>query len=194
MDVAALKEWVDLLELMGRDTRLKRVASTRGGAYVGRCPWCGGRDRFRVQHARRRWWCRDRWQDAIAYIQRRDGVGNFAAWEYRRASWASDFARNRRVPSKWPLRLVCGTRASCRFLSTWAERGVARMRGHFLEECEATLWSAVGDGAAPRHARSRFRLLQQSAMDTAASARAPTAANAGLQRPAPVAEVEALSS
>src|ERR1700716_2055831 len=83
VDVGALKQRVDLLELIGRDTRLKRVASTRGGEYAGACPFCGGRDRLRVQPARLRWWCRgclgeQRWQDAIAYVQRRDGVDNFA--------------------------------------------------------------------------------------------------------------------
>src|SRR5918912_3906120 len=83
VDVMALKERVDLLELIGRDTRLKRVATTRGGEYAGPCPFCGGRDRLRVQPARRRWWCRgclgsERWQDAIAYVQRRDGLADFA--------------------------------------------------------------------------------------------------------------------
>src|SRR6266508_118235 len=83
VDTAAIKERIDLLELIGRDTRLKRVASTRGGEYAGACPFCGGKDRLRVQPARRRWWCRgclggERWQDAIAYIQRRDGVCDFA--------------------------------------------------------------------------------------------------------------------
>jgi DNA primase len=98
VDIAALKERVDLLELIGRDTRLKRVASTRGGEYAGACPFCGGRDRLRVQPARRRWWCRvclagDRWQDAIAYVQRRDGVGNFT--EACRRLGASRYSEHR---------------------------------------------------------------------------------------------------
>src|SRR5437764_6759257 len=69
---------MNLLELLTRDTRLRRMASTRGGEYAGPCPFCGGRDRFRVQPEQGLWWCRscsgDRWQDAIAYVQKRDGA------------------------------------------------------------------------------------------------------------------------
>ncbi|MGI8423994.1 MAG: primase-helicase zinc-binding domain-containing protein, partial [Chloroflexota bacterium] len=79
LDVAALKQSVDLLALVGDATRLRKVASTRGGEYAGPCPFCGGKDRFRVQPERGQWWCRtcspdERWQDAIAYVERRDGV------------------------------------------------------------------------------------------------------------------------
>src|SRR5687768_8063014 len=77
LDVTTLKRSVDLLSLVGGSTKLRRVASTQGGEYAGACPFCGGADRFRVQPARGLWWCRqccDRWQDAIAYVQRRDGV------------------------------------------------------------------------------------------------------------------------
>jgi DNA primase len=51
---------VDLLALLNRDTRLRRVASTNGGEWAGPCPWCGGTDRFRVwpYAARPRYWCR----------------------------------------------------------------------------------------------------------------------------------------
>jgi DNA primase len=58
IDVKALKQQVDLLDLVGRDTQLRKVASTRGGEYAGPCPFCGGRDRLRVQPERRLWWCR----------------------------------------------------------------------------------------------------------------------------------------
>ncbi len=80
IDTADLRSRVDLLTLIGRDTRLRRVSSTGGGEYAGPCPSCGGRDRFRVQPERGMWWCRqcspdERWQDAIEYVRRRDGVG-----------------------------------------------------------------------------------------------------------------------
>ena len=52
VDTAAIKERVDRLELIGRDTRLRKVASTAGGEYAGPCPFCGGWDRFRVQPAK----------------------------------------------------------------------------------------------------------------------------------------------
>lgn len=79
IDTHDLKARVDLLELIGGDTRLKRIASTRGGEYAGPCPFCGGTDRLRVQPEQGLWWCRscsdsDRWQDAIGYVMRRDGV------------------------------------------------------------------------------------------------------------------------
>jgi DNA primase len=59
--------------------RLKKIATTRDGEFAGPCPFCGGRDRFRVQPQEGLWFCRQcspdgRWQDAIAFVMRRDGV------------------------------------------------------------------------------------------------------------------------
>jgi len=77
-DVLERARGVDLLALVGRDTALKRVASTRGGEWAGPCPLCGGGvDRLRVQPAQGLWWCRgcsrtEHWQDAIAYVVERD--------------------------------------------------------------------------------------------------------------------------
>jgi hypothetical protein len=44
---------IDLVTLASQHTRLKRIASTRGGEFAGPCPrsGCGGRDRFHVQAA-----------------------------------------------------------------------------------------------------------------------------------------------
>lgn len=78
---------VDLLQLIGGDTSLRRVAATNGGEYAGPCPFCGGNDRFRVQPAapgRGRWWCRrcaesERWHDAIDYVRRRQQLNYHAA-------------------------------------------------------------------------------------------------------------------
>lgn len=56
---------------------MRRVASTNGGEYAGPCPFCGGKDRFRVQPIDNRWFCRQcgdgKWHDAIDFIMRRDG-------------------------------------------------------------------------------------------------------------------------
>jgi DNA primase len=77
-DLAAVKAAVDLLQLIGRDTRLERVASTGGGEYAGPCPFCGGSDRLHVQPHRAeggRWFCRQcapGWGDAIDYVRRRE--------------------------------------------------------------------------------------------------------------------------
>lgn len=40
---------INLLDLIGTDTTLKRVANTNNGEYHGPCPFCGGKDRFIVQ-------------------------------------------------------------------------------------------------------------------------------------------------
>jgi DNA primase len=73
----------ELLEVIGRDTMLKRIAATHGGEYAGPCPWCGGTDRFHVWPRRDRWACLGREQgrngcgrhgDAIQYIREREGV------------------------------------------------------------------------------------------------------------------------
>ena len=72
-----------LLDLLSHDTTLRRVASTRGGEYAGPCPWCGGRDRFRVwpYADRPRYWCRrcNRNGDAIQYLRDRHGLTYRAA-------------------------------------------------------------------------------------------------------------------
>lgn len=80
IDKQAILERVDLLSLAEHDTQLRKVASTGGGEYAGPCPFCGGRDRFRVQPHKSPWglWmCRSctggKWQNAIDYVIARDG-------------------------------------------------------------------------------------------------------------------------
>jgi DNA primase len=80
---------INLLEIIGHDTRLIRVARVRGRGleYAGPCPACGGRDRFKVQpqggsDGRGVWMCRsctgpEDWRDAIAYIQWRGWATTF---------------------------------------------------------------------------------------------------------------------
>ncbi len=77
IDAAAIKESIDLLAIVRRDTPLKRVATTNGGEWAGPCPFCGGRDRFRVWPAKGRFWCRQcaASGDVLSYIQIRDQVG-----------------------------------------------------------------------------------------------------------------------
>lgn len=67
---------MNLFSLCQADTELKRVASTRGGEYAGPCPWCGGRDRFRVWPEIGRYWCRvcERKGDVIQYLRDRHGM------------------------------------------------------------------------------------------------------------------------
>lgn len=64
----------NILDLVGQDTRLRRVAATNGGEYAGPCPFCGGRDRFRVWPEQGRYWCRGcgKQGDAIQYLRDHD--------------------------------------------------------------------------------------------------------------------------
>lgn len=84
IDAAAIKAAVDLLELCGADTTLRRESKHSGGSWSGPCPRCGGNDRFVVRPLGRSaamppaWWCRSCHPepgDVIEYIQWRDGVG-----------------------------------------------------------------------------------------------------------------------
>lgn len=77
MDVQSLKSQVNLLDLAGKSTVLRRVASSGGGEWAGPCPFCGGRDRFHVQPYHPgggRWLCRGCtqgvWRDVIDYGRR----------------------------------------------------------------------------------------------------------------------------
>ncbi len=69
---------VNLLDVISRNTRLRRVAATHGGEYAGPCPFCGGRDRFRVwpDADRPGYWCRGcgRHGNAIQYLRDHDGL------------------------------------------------------------------------------------------------------------------------
>lgn len=72
---------INVIDLAQNDTQLKRAASTGGGELSGPCPFCGGRDRFRVQPFNKeggRWFCRkcggDRWNDVIDYLMRRNNI------------------------------------------------------------------------------------------------------------------------
>jgi DNA primase len=77
-DAEAIKRNTDLLALIDRDTPLKWAANTKGGEWVGPCPFCGGEDRFNVwpNADPPHWWCRqcEKSGDAIAYIMQRDGL------------------------------------------------------------------------------------------------------------------------
>lgn len=81
IDTLALKERFDLLGFAERRTELKRVASTGGGEWAGPCPFCGGKNRFRVQpnhQAGGIWFCRQctgaKWQDSIALVMKSENL------------------------------------------------------------------------------------------------------------------------
>lgn len=79
-DTFAINAGVDLVELIGSDTTLRKESAS---SMCGPCPFCGGVDRCVVQsqpHGEHMpaWWCRKctdgKPQDAIAYVMRRDHV------------------------------------------------------------------------------------------------------------------------
>lgn len=77
LDADTLRRTIDLLALVERDTHLRKVGANW---HAGPCPFCGGRDRFVVKRTADGWWwlcrhCTDgKYQDALDYVQRRDGV------------------------------------------------------------------------------------------------------------------------
>ena len=73
---------MNLLDLLHTDGfTLKRVSSTNGGEYAGACPWCGGRDRFRIWPEKGRYWCRGcgKHGDGIQYLRDYRGLSYFEA-------------------------------------------------------------------------------------------------------------------
>lgn len=126
---------MDLLTVISRDTPLRRASSTGGGEWAGPCPFCGGRDRFRVQPERGRWWCRqcsagERWEDGIAYLRRRDGLSFREACEamgrYELATSSGRPSRPLPPPRPEPS-------AAWRTAATHAHEG-----------CVTALWSPLG--------------------------------------------------
>jgi len=129
----------DLLAIIESDTPLKRVANTNGGEYAGPCPFCGGKDRFRVwptpPDGRPRWWCRqcDRHGDAIAYLRQRYGLSYREALE--RLGESPESPPNR--PAAPPPLSLPATQPS------WDWRTAEKV----LLTCEAALWSPTGQRA-----------------------------------------------
>ena len=132
--VATAKQ-VNLLDLIGSDTELRRVAETNSGEYAGPCPFCGGADRFRVLPGGGRWYCRQctpRGGDAIDYVMRRDGVG-FREGVVRLASGGFSFLKG----LGQPVRAVPPT------LEPPSASWQTDMRQH-AADCEARLSRPVG--------------------------------------------------
>jgi len=130
---------MNLLDIIGCDTTLHRVASTHGGEYAGPCPWCGGRDRFRGQpHADRLWyWCRQCGckGDAIQYLRDRQGLTyREACARVGRSLDASPPFEE--APPPRPPRLAVPPSAA------WQDQG----RG-FCEAAQTQLWGPKGAAA-----------------------------------------------
>jgi hypothetical protein len=141
IDTLSLKSNSDLLALAERDAELRRVAGTEGGEWAGPCPFCGGRDRFRVQpHAGSggRWLCRHctegKWQDVIGYVMRRESCDFKSACERLGAIEALP-SRQRRAAPALPERTGPPS-------AEW--QAAAR---EVIAVCERNLWAADGERA-----------------------------------------------
>lgn len=133
---------IDLLQLAGADTALRRVASTGAGEYAGACPRCGGEDRFHVQlkapPGKRpegsRWMCRQcspKWGDAIGYVMWRNNVGfqEAARMISTQAAQPALHPANPYAPARLDrLAWVCAA-------------------FDFIEACEEQLWQEEGQNA-----------------------------------------------
>jgi DNA primase len=125
---------MNLFDLVTQETRLRKVAGTNGGKYAGACPWCVGRDRFRIwPHAEHPgYWCRqcDRKGDAIQYLRDHDGLS------YREA--CERLGQPVSVP-RWTLRSAPPPRVSVPPPGVWQAKASA-----FVESCQQALWGPPG--------------------------------------------------
>ncbi len=125
---------MNLLDLISRQTTLRKVASTHGGEYAGPCVWCGGEDRLRVwpNADKPGYWCRQCGAkgDAIQFLRDHDGL-SFREACARLGQRLPDAPR--RHPRLKPPPLA--TPPS----ETWQARAQA-----FVDACERALWSPAG--------------------------------------------------
>lgn len=90
IDVAEVRNSVDLLALASKSTELRKESGGSFPSYAGPCPWCGGTDRLVVRPNGDEtgrgpaWWCRKCHVEAgscIDWIMRRDGLDFRSALE-----------------------------------------------------------------------------------------------------------------
>jgi DNA primase len=145
---------MNLLDLINGYTTLRKVAATHGGEYAGPCPFCGGRDRFRVWPTSERpgWWCRqcDRKGDALQFLRDREDLTFREACE-RLGHPLPNMPRRRPVVTPPSLAQPPG--------EPWRARAQA-----FVEACERALWSPAG---AEVRAYLRGRGLQDDTLQAA---------------------------
>lgn len=84
VDLDVIKHAAPILDIIGRDTTLRRESASDGGSWAGPCPFCGGTDRFVVRPGGRPseglapgWLCRGchpKGGTIIDYVIMREGV------------------------------------------------------------------------------------------------------------------------
>ena len=116
---------------------MKRAAGTHGGEYAGPCPWCGGKDRFRVWPEQKggRYWCRGcgKSGDTIQYLRDFKGLSFSDACHYLGRELGPRVSGLRPASVAWEPRETTAPSAA------WQERARS-----FLDSAVAVLWSQQG--------------------------------------------------
>lgn len=132
---------MNLLSLIGNDGgTLRKVATTNGGEWAGSCPFCGGKDRFRVWPEEKggKWWCRgcDRHGDAIDWLRERRGLSFLDACAFMGREPGPRTNGLRPEPLKWEPKEA----------TTPGDHWQGKA-GAFLNKARRTLWSEAGTEA-----------------------------------------------
>lgn len=132
IDTITLRESTDMHALAENDTTLKRKTAKES---AGPCPFCGGTDRFSVNTEYNKWMCRNctkgKWQDSIAYIQRREGCAFLEACDFLGGTQTLPARQRVVAPPSPPVSTAPGAQ--------WQAN--ARM---IVDFCAANLWTDIG--------------------------------------------------
>jgi DNA primase len=132
---------LNILKLIQADGgTLRKVAGTHGGEFAGACPWCSGKDRFRVwpEQDGGRYWCRgcDKAGDSIQYLREKRGLSFVQACAILGRDPGPRTPGARPTPTAWMPREAKAPP------DVWQERARS-----FLDGAIGCLWSARGDKA-----------------------------------------------
>lgn len=138
---------INLLAEVSNDTQLKRVASTNDGEYAGPCPFCGGKDRFRVWPEQGRWWCRQCNQsgDVIAYLVERGDITPREAGRLRNRNIIQEKCKAGKLREKSQSVLADAVRNPP---AAWCDQVTA-----FVNYCQQKLFEDNNDGLEHLHWR-----------------------------------------
>jgi len=112
------------------------VAMTNGGEWAGACPFCGGKDRFRVWPTEGRYWCRGcgAHGDSIQWLREKRSLSFIAACKVLDLDPEQRLNRPRSAPPKWEARETQ--------VPTDVWQAKARV---FLDKAIDLLWTPRGD-------------------------------------------------
>lgn len=141
---------INLLDLVGANTNLKKVANTQGGEYHGPCPFCGGSDRFVVQPSYPgggRWFCRQctpSGQDAIGYWRLLHPHLSFREVCEQLGLRLDDATRNRQVAHLRTTPVRMRSNPSATVIPPPPAEAWQQAATTFFSACEDALWSNSG--------------------------------------------------